>query len=77
MFVKTGLVLASIGTGIGIVGALGVSRLMTSLLYEVSPLDPTTYILVGAILMVAAVLASYLPARRAARTDPLIALRSD
>jgi hypothetical protein len=77
MFVRTGLVLASIGTAIGIVGAFGATRLMTSFLYEVSPLDPLTYALVGVILIVAATLASYFPARRAARADPLIALRSD
>jgi ABC-type antimicrobial peptide transport system permease subunit len=50
---------------------------MTSLLYEVSPLDPPTYVLVGAIVIAAVVLASYLPARRAAAADPLTALRSD
>ena len=77
MFVKHGLVLASIGTVVGIVGAIGATRLMTSLLYEVSPLDPLTYVLVGAIVIAAAGLASYLPARRAASADPLIALRSD
>jgi ABC-type antimicrobial peptide transport system permease subunit len=77
MFVRHGLVLGSIGTAIGIVGAIGATRLMTSLLYEVSPLDPLTYVLVGAIVIAAVVLASYLPARRAAAADPLIALRSD
>jgi ABC-type antimicrobial peptide transport system permease subunit len=77
LFVKYGLILGSIGTLIGIVGAIGATRLMTSLLYEVSPLDPLTYVLVGAIVIAAAGLASYLPARRAAAADPLIALRSD
>jgi putative ABC transport system permease protein len=77
MFVRHALVLGSIGTVIGIVGAIGATRLMTSLLYEVSPLDPLTYVLVGAIVIAAVVLASYLPARRAAAADPLIALRSD
>ena len=77
MFVRHGLVLGSIGAVIGIVGAIGATRLMTSLLYEVSPLDPLTYVLVGAIVIAAVVLASYLPARRAAATDPLIALRSE
>ena len=62
---------------IGIVGAIGATRLMTSLLYEVSPLDPMTYAFVGAIVIAAVVLASYLPARRAAAADPLIALRSE
>ena len=77
MFVRHGLVLGSIGTTIGIVGAIGATRLMTSLLYEVSPLDPLTYVLVAATVIGAVVLASYLPARRAAAADPLIALRSD
>jgi putative ABC transport system permease protein len=77
MFVKYGLVLGSIGTVIGIVGAIGTTRLLTSLLYEVSPLDPLTYVLVGAIVIVAAVLASYLPARRAATIDPMQTLRAE
>jgi ABC-type antimicrobial peptide transport system permease subunit len=77
LFVKYGLVLGSIGTVVGVVGAIGATRLMTSLLYEVSPLDPLTYVLVGALVIAAAGLASYLPARRAAAADPLVALRSD
>jgi ABC-type antimicrobial peptide transport system permease subunit len=66
-----------IGLAIGTAGAVNATRLMTSLLYEVSPLDPPTYLLVGAFLVVTAILASYLPARRAAAMDPLTAFRSD
>jgi ABC-type lipoprotein release transport system permease subunit len=52
-------------------------RLLKSLLYGISPLDPLTYAAVPAILVAAAVLATYLPARRAARVDPWVALRSE
>jgi ABC-type lipoprotein release transport system permease subunit len=57
--------------------AVGLSRLMKSLLFEVSPLDPVTYAAVAVVLVASAVLASYLPARRAAAVDPLDALRAE
>jgi predicted permease len=77
MFVRYGLVLALIGVGVGVAVAAGLTRLMTSLLFQVSPLDALTYMGVSAVLMAAAVLASYLPARRAAALDPVDALRAD
>jgi len=77
MFVSHGLVLASIGVGIGLVAAAGLMRLMKSLLFGISPLDPLTYASVPFILAVATVLASYLPARRAAAVDPVEALRAE
>ena len=77
MFVRHGLVLASIGVGIGLVAAGGLMRLMKSLLFGISPLDPLTYASVPLILAVATVLASYLPARRAAAVDPVEALRAE
>jgi len=77
MFVRHGLVLSGIGIAIGIGVAAGLARLMASLLFNVSPLDAVTYVAVSAVLASAAVLASYLPARRAAALDPVQALRAE
>ncbi len=77
MFVGEGLLLASIGVAIGLVAAAGLMRLMKSLLFGISPLDPLTYASVPVILVAATVLASYLPARRAAAVDPVEALRAE
>ena len=77
MFVRHGLVLAGIGIAIGAGVAAGVTRLMASLLFHVSPLDGLTYVAVSLVLATAAVLASYLPARRAAGLDPVEALRAE
>jgi ABC-type antimicrobial peptide transport system permease subunit len=77
MFVRHGLVLAGVGVAIGLVVAAGVTRLMSALLYGITPLDPLTYAAVPVILMSATVLASYLPARQIASVDPVEALRSE
>ena len=77
MFVRHALALAMIGVAIGLGAAAGLMRLMKSLLYEISPLDPMTYAAVPLVLVVAAVLASYLPARRAASVDPAKTLRAE
>jgi putative ABC transport system permease protein len=77
MFVRHGLLLAGIGAAIGLAAAAGLTRLMSSLLFGVAALDPLTYAGVAAILIAAAALASYLPARRATRVDPLDALRAE
>jgi ABC-type antimicrobial peptide transport system permease subunit len=77
MFVRYALFLAGVGVAIGAGAAVELSRLMKSLLFEVSPLDPVTYAAVAAVLVTSAVLASYLPARRAAAVDPLDALRAE
>ena len=74
-FVRHGLVLAGIGVVIGLGAAAGVTRLMSTLLYGISPLDPVTYVAVPLVLVAATVLASYVPARRAASVDPVEALR--
>jgi len=66
------LVLAA---ALGLVAALGLSRLLAGLLYGVAPTDPPTYALICALLVGVAALASWLPARRAARVDPVIAMR--
>ena len=77
MFVWHGLVLAAIGIAVGVGVAAGVTRLMASMLFNVSPLDGATYGAVSLVLGTAAGLASYLPARRAAALDPVEALRAE
>jgi predicted permease len=75
MFVRHGLVLAGIGVVIGLAAAAALTRLMSTLLFGITPLDPVTYVAVPLVLVTATVLASYLPARRAASVDPAEALR--
>jgi predicted permease len=77
MFVRSALVLTAAGVGIGLLGAAAVMQSMKSLLFGISPLDPLTYLTVPLVLCAAAILASYLPARRAAGIDPMEALRVD
>jgi predicted permease len=77
MVLRQGFVLAGLGIGSGLILAFGLTRLMSALLVDVSPVDPLTYSLVAVGLLVVALLASYLPARRAARVDPMTALRVD
>ena len=75
MVLKQALMLAVGGVVIGLVGAIGLTRLMSSLLFGVSPMDPVTFGSVALCLSAVAVFASYLPARRAAKVDPVVALR--
>lgn len=75
LFLRHGLVLSGIGIVLGVVGAAGLTQLMSSLLFGVQPLDWVTYVSVAAGLGATALLASYLPAARAARVDPSVALR--
>ncbi|HTS11952.1 MAG TPA: ABC transporter permease [Candidatus Limnocylindrales bacterium] len=77
MLVGQGLSLALLGVGIGFVGALAITRLLKALLFEVTPTDPATFIGVAIVLIVAALLACFIPARRAASIDPNIALRCE
>jgi len=77
MFVRHGLLLAGVGAAIGLAAAAGLTRLMSSLLFGVTALDPATYAAVLALLIIAAVLASYLPARRAMAVDPVQALQAE
>jgi ABC-type antimicrobial peptide transport system permease subunit len=76
MIVVQSVRMAVIGVVLGVVGALGVTRLMRSLLFEVEPSDPVTLGLVGLFLLVVAACASWIPARRAMRVDPSEALRT-
>jgi putative ABC transport system permease protein len=75
MMVGQGLRLSLIGVGIGVASGLGLGRAMSSLLYNVSPADPVTFAAVGAVLTTVAALACWIPARRATRVDPVVALR--
>jgi ABC-type antimicrobial peptide transport system permease subunit len=77
MVVGQGMQVAAVGIGLGLVGALGVARLMTRLLYQVSPADAVTLCGATGMLVLATLVANYIPARRAAGSDPLAALRSD
>jgi len=77
MVVRGGFQLAAVGVGIGIVAALGSTRYLASLLYGVKPTDPLTFAAVSLLLIAVALLASYLPARQAAKIDPMVALRHE
>jgi predicted permease len=77
LFVRQGLVLSGIGAIFGLAAALALTRLMKSLLFEVSPADPVTYVAASVALILAVIVGSYLPARRAARVDPVEALRAE
>jgi ABC-type antimicrobial peptide transport system permease subunit len=69
--------LTGLGLLIGLVGAIGVGQALRSQLYGVGPRDPLTFAAVGLLLAAVALASSWLPARRAARVDPMIALRSE
>ncbi len=77
MVVRQGMVTTVVGVIVGVLGAVAATRLISSQLYGVEATDPVTFAAVSLVLVGIAVLASYVPARRAARVDPLIALRSE
>jgi ABC-type antimicrobial peptide transport system permease subunit len=73
----SGMKLATIGALVDIVGALALSSVMTAMLFELTPLDPVSYSGTAAVLLVVAMLACYVPARRAMQVDPIVALRAE
>jgi len=77
LIVGQGALLAAVGIGIGLAGALGVTRFLRAMLFGVSPFDPLSFVAVTVVLSTIAFFASYLPARRAARVDPVEALRQE
>lgn len=77
MVVKYALILGGVGVGVGIVGALALTRLLRSVLFGVSATDPAVFVGVSLVLLGVTALAGYVPARRAARVDPLVALRHE
>jgi len=75
LVLRSGMLLVVVGLAIGLAGAFALTRLMTALLFEVSPADPITFAAVTLCVIVATLLACYIPARRATKVDPLVALR--
>ena len=77
MMVRRSVLTAALGLVIGMAGAVAITRILTSQLYGVDALDPLTFVLVGGVLLTAAAISSWVPARRASRVDPAIALRAE
>ncbi|HEY7182127.1 MAG TPA: ABC transporter permease [Blastocatellia bacterium] len=77
MVMRQGMALTSLGVGIGLIGGLALARLMKSLLFGISATDPLTFAAVAALLTLVAMLACYIPARRAMKVDPVVALRCE
>jgi putative ABC transport system permease protein len=77
LVIAQGMRVVAVGVAIGVAGSLVASRLMTKLVYGVSVTDPLTYVGVAALLAAVALVASYIPAHRATRIDPLVAMRAD
>jgi putative ABC transport system permease protein len=77
LVVGHGMKLALAGVALGLAGALALTRLMSSLLFDMSPTDPLTFAAVSLILAAVSLVATYVPARRASRVDPMLALRHE
>jgi putative ABC transport system permease protein len=76
MVLRQGVILTAVGMLCGLLFALGLSRIVASLLYGVSATDPLTFLLISLLLAAVALLASFLPARRATKVDPVMAIRN-
>ena len=77
LVVREGMALALLGSGVGLGAAALLSRLMTKLLYGVAPTDPVTFVAVASLLIVVALIATFIPASRATRVDPMVSLRCE
>ena len=77
LVLRRGILLTALGIVIGVAGAMALSRYLRSMLFELTPLDPTTYLIVTFLFAAVALVAAYLPTRRATRIDPAVALRSE
>ena len=77
LVLRHGVLLVVFGIGLGVAGALAMTQFLSSLLYGVKPTDPLTFIAVSLILTSVALMASYIPARRATKVDPMVALRHE
>jgi putative ABC transport system permease protein len=77
MVVREGVAMVAVGIGVGIAGALALTRLMGTLLFTIKPTDPVTYVTVAMLLASVALIASFVPALRAANVDPALAMRAD
>jgi putative ABC transport system permease protein len=77
MIVSQGMRLTLIGVALGVTSALGLTRLIESLLFSVSATDPATFVSITLLLVIVALIAIYIPARRATKVDPMIALRTE
>jgi putative ABC transport system permease protein len=75
MFIRRGIGLTLAGLGLGLLASFALTKLMAGLLFGVSPHDPLTFVVMAALLLLVGLLACYIPARRATRVDPLVALR--
>jgi ABC-type antimicrobial peptide transport system permease subunit len=77
LIIWDGVKLVVIGVGVGLAGAFALLRVTSSLLYDIAPTDPSTFISASGLLAVAGLVACYIPARRASRVDPMVALRDE
>jgi len=75
MFLRSGIKLAAIGAGLGMIGSVALSQLVRGLLFNLDPIDPTTYFIIATLLGATVLAACWLPARRASHLSPLVATR--